>query len=240
MLFKTRGIVLKVTDYSESSVVAQIFTEQFGLQAYLVNGVKKPKAKIRQQMLQPLHLLDMVVYHKQQGGLQRISELRQLPIFRSIPYDMAKSAVVQFLNEVLYKCLRHQTADEPLFSYVFSAITWLDETHEMPPHFHLHFLLRLTRFLGFYPAAAQAGQYYFDLKDGVFCTHAPGHSLVLMEPHTGQWSSILQCSIEALAQLRMNLADRRYLLSKIIDFYRLHIDGIGEIQSHLILEEVLS
>ncbi len=240
MLYKTRGIVLKVTDYSESSVVAQVFTEQFGIQAYLVNGVKKPRAKIHMHMLQPLHLLDMVVYHKQQSGLQRISELRQLPLFRSIPYDIAKSTVVQFLNEVLYKCLRHQSSDEPLFSYIFNAMIWLDETQEMPPSFHLHFLLRLTRFLGFYPAAPQPGQHFFDLKDGVFCPHAPGHSLVLMEPHSSQWSSIIQCPLENLAQLRMSLPDRRYLLTKVIDFYRLHIDSIGEIKSHLILEEVLS
>jgi len=69
MLHKTRGIVFKTTDYSESSVIVQVFTEKFGLQAYLINGVKKPRAKISRNMLQPLHLLEMVVYHKPNGNL---------------------------------------------------------------------------------------------------------------------------------------------------------------------------
>ena len=69
MLHKIRGIVIKTTDYSESSVVAQIFTEDFGVQSYLINGVKRPKGKIRLSMLQPLHLLDMVVYFKPNAGI---------------------------------------------------------------------------------------------------------------------------------------------------------------------------
>ncbi|RZK72244.1 MAG: DNA repair protein RecO, partial [Pedobacter sp.] len=103
MLHKTRGIILKTTLYSESSVVVQIFTEKFGIQSYMINGVKKPRAKISMNMLQPLHLVDMVVYHKHNTSIQRVSELRPSPVYSSIPYNIVKSTVTQFLNEVLYK-----------------------------------------------------------------------------------------------------------------------------------------
>src|SRR5690606_29057900 len=93
MLHKTRGIVLKATNYSESSVVAQVFTEKFGLQSYMVNGARKPKAKIGTTLLQPLHLLDMVVYHRPNASLQRISEARQKPAFQTIPYDIGKREI---------------------------------------------------------------------------------------------------------------------------------------------------
>src|SRR5690349_12859257 len=108
MLHKTRGIVFKTTNYSESSVVVQVFTEKFGLQSYLINGVKKPKAKIKMNILQPLHLLEMVVYHKPSGNIQRAAEVRQQPVFLTIPYDIVKSSLVMFLNEVLYKAIRQQ------------------------------------------------------------------------------------------------------------------------------------
>ena len=118
MLHKTRGIIFKTTDYSESSVIVQIFTEKFGMQSYLINGVKKPKAKIRQSSLQPLHLVEMVVYHKPAGNVQRISELRQAPVFHTIPYDVVKSSLVMFLDEVLYKSIRQQSSDQILFEYI--------------------------------------------------------------------------------------------------------------------------
>ena len=122
MLHKTRGIVFKVTDYGESSVIVQVYTEKFGLQSYIVNGAKKPKAKIHRNMLQPLHLLDMVVYHKNTGAVQRIAELKNLPVLQSIPYDVIKSSLVMFLNEVLYKSVKQQTPDENLFQFLFHSV----------------------------------------------------------------------------------------------------------------------
>ncbi|MGN6180436.1 MAG: DNA repair protein RecO, partial [Mucilaginibacter sp.] len=106
MLHKTRAIVFKTTDYGESSVIVQLFTEKFGLQSYIINGVKKPKAKISRNMLQPLHLLEVVVYHKANTSIQRIAELKNAPMLLSIPYDVVKSCIAIFLNEVLYKAIK--------------------------------------------------------------------------------------------------------------------------------------
>ncbi|MGV3760903.1 DNA repair protein RecO [Parapedobacter sp.] len=239
MLHKTRGIVLKSTHYSESSVVVQVFTEKFGLQSYIVNGARKPKAKIGITLLQPLHLLDMVVYHRIGPSLQRISEARQRPAFQTIPYDMGKSAVALFLNEVLYKCLRHQSTDEPLFNYVFNAVSWLDNTEKMSANFHLLFLLKLSRYLGFHPAQPKPGQAFFDLKDGVFCSRPPAHPLVLEPPYTALFADLLATSFDQLETLRLSLANRRFLLGRILDFYQFHVDNLGEIKSHEVLEAVL-
>ena len=176
MLHKTRGIVLKTTLFSESSVVVQIFTEKFGIQSYLINGVKKPKAKIRMNMLQPLHLVDMIVYHKANTNIQRVSELRPSPIFRTIPYDIIKSTIIMFLNEVLYKSIRQQNTDERLFDFIFNGICWFDESETMNVNFHLAFLLKLTRFLGFAPSTqTRSDQSYFDLQEGDFTASMPTH-----------------------------------------------------------------
>src|SRR5690606_4021138 len=191
MLHNTRGIVLKTTNYSESSVVVQIFTEKFGLQSYMAQGARKPKSKIRSVLFQPLHLLDMVVYHRENASLQRIAEARKMPAFQRIPYDISKSTMVLFLNEMLYKSLRQQSPDEPLFNFVFNAVSWLDTLEKTPPNFHLFFLLKLSRYLGFCPAAPKIGQIFFDLKDGVFCDRLPAHAWVLHDPHTTQFANLL-------------------------------------------------
>ena len=241
MLHKTRGIVFKTTSYSESSVVVQVFTEKFGLQSYLINGVKKPKAKIKMNILQPLHLLEMVVYYKASGNIQRVAELRQQPVFLSIPYDIVKSSLVMFLNEVLYKSIKQQTADEVLFEFLFHAIEILDRMEAGVVNFHLYFLLRLSRFLGFYPdmTGAATGS-YFDLTNGVFTQHIPPHSALIEEPYTQIWVKLLQSNFDNLHLLHVSAAERRVILAKILEYYRLHIEGLGPIKSHLVLEEVLS
>jgi DNA repair protein RecO (recombination protein O) len=241
MLHKTRGIVFKTTSYSESSVVVQVFTEKFGLQSYLINGVKKPKAKIRMNILQPLHLLDMVVYYKSSGNIQRVAELRQQPVFLSIPYDIVKSSLVMFLNEVLYKSIKQQTADEVLFEFLFHAIEILDRMEAGAVNFHLYFLLRLSRFLGFYPDMTKAATgSYFDLTNGVFTQNIPPHSALIEEPYTQIWAKLLQSNFDNLYLLHISALERRVILAKILEYYRLHIEGLGPIKSHLVLEEVLS
>lgn len=240
MLHKTRGIVFKTTSYGESSIIVQVFTEKFGLQSYIINGAKKPRAKIPANMLQPLHLLDMVVYHKNTGNVQRIKELKNSPVLQSIPYDVIKSSLAIFLNEVLYKAVKAQSEDESLFDFVFSAIEWLDHQTEGLANFHLLFLIQLTRYLGFYPDRTLEGQAdYFDLRNGVFCRYKPDSVNYLSPPHTQNFVTLLRCGFENSAQVQLNNDERRYLLQKLLEYYALHIESFGTIRSHEVLEEVL-
>lgn len=237
MLQKVRGIVLKTTDYSDTSVVAQILTDKFGTQAYLINGVKKPKAKVKMNMLQPLHLLDMVVYHRLNDNLQRVSELRPSPVFRTIPYDLLKTTVIIFLNEVLYKSIRQQTPDENLFDFVFNAISWFDESDQAGSNFHLSFLLKLTRFLGFSPNERKfKDEIYFDLQEGKFHSRTPVHSNYISGENAAAFILLYKTPIERSSEIVLTNIDRRFLLDKILVFYRLHTASFGEIKSHKILE----
>ncbi|WEK19752.1 MAG: DNA repair protein RecO [Candidatus Pedobacter colombiensis] len=241
MLHKTRGIVLKTTLYSESSVIVQIFTEKFGIQSYMINGVKKPRAKISMNMLQPLHLVDMVVYHKVNTSIQRVSELRPSPVFRSIPYDIIKSTIVLFLNEVLYKSIRQQTTDEYLFDFIFSAVSWFDEAEEMNVNFHLAFLLKLSRFLGFAPSTeTKSDQSYFDLQEGEFRSSIPVHPNFLHKSEASLFISLFSLPFEKINEINIENQTRRLILDKILVYYTLHTASFGDIRSHQVLEDVLS
>ncbi len=241
MLHKTKGIVLKVTDYDESSVIVKIYTQKFGLQSYLINGVKKPKAKIRMNMLQPLHLLDMVVYQKPNRGVQRISDARNNPVFKTIPYEIAKSSLAIFINEVLYKCFKQQTDEPVLFDFIYNNIIFLDTKAEGIANFHLIFLIKLTRFLGFYPDMSMADtSKAFDLINGVFLNNHPPHAYFVNEDNLQNWLKIIRSTLSDLDDLKINAKTRKYLLEKILDYYYLHIDGFGKLKSVQILEEVLN
>ncbi len=241
MIHKIRGIVLKTTAYSESSVIVQIFTDKFGLQSFMIQGVKKPKAKIGMNLLQPLHLLDIVTNFKQSASIQRLTEARPGPAFSSIPYHIIKSTMAMFLNEVLYKSIRQQGADERLFEFLHNAISWLDETEQINPNFHLSFLLKITRYLGFAPNIAnRTDQIYFDLQEGEFTSLTPIHLNFLDKPEAVNFIKLYETSFENLDHLNINTLQRRTLLEKILLYYKLHTASFGEVQSHHILEEVLS
>ncbi|WP_398454838.1 DNA repair protein RecO [Sphingobacterium thalpophilum] len=238
MLSKTRGIVLKTTNYSESSLVAQIYTEAFGTQSYLITGARKPKAKIKANILQPLHLLEIVATHKDNGSLQRIAEAQQTPSLREIPYDIIKSSLALFLNEILYKILKEQESDPYLFEFIHQSIRWLDETHLNLANFHLVFLIKLTRFLGFYPITSKQALPYFNLHEATFSNNLPEHPQVLQEPHTSIFRKLIESEYSNCDRIKMSAADRQFLLEKLLDFYRLHRTDFREMKSLYILEEI--
>ena len=73
MITKTRGVVLNYIKYGDTSIICKIYTEQFGLQSYIINGIRNSKSK-NIGLFQPLNILDLVVYYKKTSGLQRIKE----------------------------------------------------------------------------------------------------------------------------------------------------------------------
>src|SRR6266581_1556883 len=106
MLHKTRGIVFRFTKYGETSIIVNVFTELFGLQGYIVNGVRSKTNRSTIALYQPLTLLDMVVYHRANANLNRLKEVKCLHPFQSLSMDMKKSAISIFINEVLNKTVK--------------------------------------------------------------------------------------------------------------------------------------
>src|ERR1700742_2343447 len=102
-LHKTRGIVLKTVKYGETSLIVTLYTELFGLQSYLVNGVRTSSRKGhgKANLFQPAAILDLVVYHNELKNLQRIREFKWGVIYRNIFFDVLRNAVGLFMVELL-------------------------------------------------------------------------------------------------------------------------------------------
>ena len=73
----TPALVLHTTSYSESSVIAKIFTRQLGVRSYIIKGVRKSGSKTKQNLLQPLSHLDLVVYNNPKTQINYIKEMGQ-------------------------------------------------------------------------------------------------------------------------------------------------------------------
>lgn len=130
MLHKTRAIVFKVTKYSESSVIIKAYTELFGLQSYIINGVRSAKGKSKAALYQHGNLLEMVVYHKQEAGLLRISECGFAHVYENLPFNIVKSSLLIFYLEILNKIVKEQETNDPLFDFLFEIFIELDQTEK--------------------------------------------------------------------------------------------------------------
>jgi DNA repair protein RecO (recombination protein O) len=241
MLYHTRGIVFHQVRYSETSLIVKIYTELFGLQSYMIRGIRSKKSSVKPAQLQHLSLLDMVVYHKEKKDIQNIKELKTAFNFKSIPSDIRKSSLILFLNEILYNVIREQEANPVLFNFVFDSICMLDEKESGIPAFHLHFLVQLTKFLGFFPRNNYSEQNpVFDLEEGLFTNRALHPLLFMEEPLSRYFSQLATLSFDDPGAFQLTAMHRNELLEYILRYYNTHLPGMRQINSHLVLQTVLN
>lgn len=238
MLIKTRGIVLRTVKYSESSIIADVYTEARGLQTYIVSGVRSAKSKTGPALLQVMSLLDMVAYHRDDRKMHRVKEIRPAQVYQRLPFDIRRSAMGLFMVEIARKTIREAEENVLLFEFLYQTFLFLDETEAHIANIHLHFLLELSGFLGFLPGGDYAQKTpFFDLQEGVFCARA-AHAHCMDEELSEIMYRLLSCDLAHCHEVAVTAAQRRRLLDLLIDFYRLQIEHLPQILSHQILHEI--
>lgn len=229
MLQKTRGIALSYIRYRETSIISRVYTEEFGLQSYIVNGVRSAKSKSnRIALFQPLTLLDMVVYYKDDRDLHRLSEVKTSHPFQSLPFEVTKSTIALFVTEMLNKVLKEEAGSPTLFQFLVNAVLFLEEARTNYENFHLSFLLKLSFFLGFGPESAR--EFENQLRE---------HSVPFLpdDAMDKALNSILRQPIGT--PIELSRSARNELLDALVAYYQVHIDSLGEVKSLPVLREVL-
>ncbi|MET0635920.1 MAG: DNA repair protein RecO [Chitinophagaceae bacterium] len=244
-LHHTRGIVLRTVKYGETSIIVSIFTELFGIQSYLVNGVRTStkKGSGKANLFQPVALLDLIVYHNEQRQLNRIKEFRWGHLYRTIFSDIRKNAVAVFMIELLTKCLKQPEPNPDLYNFVEDCFQHLDQAEDsVMANFPLFFALHLPVFFGFRIADNYSSQNnILDLQEGEFVPQHPTHIYFLEEKESIATSSLLKVmQPEELKDIKLNHEFRRSLLQSFERYYALHIPDFGVMRTLPVLKEILS
>lgn len=245
MVHKTKGIVLRTVKYGETSVIVTMFTEGFGLQSYMVNGVRMASKKggVKANHFQPAALLDMEAYHNQFNNLQRIREYQWAHLYEHIFFDVRKHSVALFMIELLNKCLKEPEQNAELFYFIEDAFLHLDKANNaVTANFSLFFCLHLAVFFGFriHDDYSEA-QAYLDLQEGTFVTTPPGHHYYLEGKAAAVSAHILRAQQPAeLEDLQLTGEFRRTLLTAYENYYAFHIPDFGSLKTLPILREILS
>ena len=239
MQTKTEAIVLHAIKYGETRMIVDVFSRSQGRLSLIVGIPKSPRARVRKQLFQPLTLLEAEIDVRQKAQLQKLKDVRLAVPFVSIPFNPHKLAITLFVSEFLYHALHSEQHNEPLFDYICSSVEWLDGQTANFANFHLVFLMRLSRFLGFYPNLDDynAGD-YFDLRENTFCALPPKHHDFLKPEEAGKMQLMMRMDYATMRLYRLSHFDRDRLLEVAITYYRLHLPSFPELKSLAVLREL--
>lgn len=241
MISKTRGVILKTLKYGESSLILDIYTEDFGLRSYIISGVRNKKKGNKAGLLQTMALVSLVAYHKSSNSLNRIKEIKADKMYQSLPFDITKSSIGLFITEVTRRTITQDEQSESLFNLLYSSYTYLDKSEGSITLFPILFLIKLSKELGFSPADNYSEErQVFDIQQGEFISDTR-QSDYRLEPKTSQYLySLLFEEYGISNQFKISKQIRLDLIHHLVNFYRIHIDNFGQIKSLDVLKEVFS
>lgn len=243
MIHKTRGIVLRNIKYGETSLVVTIFTELFGIQTYMVNGVRSSKKSAsKANLFQPTAILDLVVYHSDNKPMQRIKEFSWGILYTSLLSHVIKNSIASFMTELLQKCLKQPEPNPDLFNFCEASFLELDRADDrVAANFALFFTLHLAHFFGFRMTDNfSSDNQVLDLLEGNFIDHQPVHPHFIEGKNaelTAQLLKVMQP--QELHEFKLNHEIRRELLLRYLEYYALHIPDFGQMKTLMVLHEVL-
>jgi len=239
MITKTKGVLLHQLKYSETSLILKVYTEEHGLQSFILRSARSKKGKNKSSFLQPLSLVEIVAHGKESTALKQISNINLCQPYQTIPFDVIKQSIVLFLNEVLYKSIQEHADDKALFYFIYEGLLSLDQTDKVE-NFHLLFLVHLLFYLGVLPENNyDSNCCFFHLTEGKFVETQTDKALCLDQEVSKVFSTLLGMKFVDFQMIKINNEQRRKMIKNLITYYQIHISGVKNINSHLVLETVL-
>lgn len=242
MLKKVEGIVLRAIKYSETSLICGVYTQELGFRTYIINGVRKKNSKISPALLQPMSLVELVIYHQEDKDINRIQEIKPSYVYQHVPFDVAKGAVGLFMTEVAQKTLREPEANPVLFDFLKFCYIQLDQTTEKIAHFPISFLVHFSLHLGLMPRLNNLSEgCVFDYSEGRVLAKAPRLNFHYFSPqNTILLTLISTTTLENCLLLDLNAEERRSFLSDMLKYYQYHVGNFGELNSVVVLHSVFN
>jgi len=243
-LHNTRGIVLRTVKYGDTSVIATVYTELFGVQSYLVKGVRQSskKSQGKASYFQPSAILDMTVYHNEQKQLQFVKDYSWAYLYETVLFDVVKNTVAMFVVELLQHSLKEPEANPELFFLIEDTLKQLDRgSATLTANLPLYFTLHLAGELGFELQGVYSKEApVLDLAEGRFTNELPNHPHYILGELAALTSDIANINFyNDLENIKLNKLVRRQLSDAYLQFLSLHISDFGELKSLAILQEIL-
>ena len=237
MLVKTKAIVISSLKFQEKSLIVKCFTLSHGLKSYFVrDAFSSRKSNQKIAYFQPLTILEIEAVHKNKGTLENFKEIKISSPFHSIYSDIYKSTIVMFISEMLHYSIHEEETNEHLFTFLETALLWLDN-HDEITNFHLILLLETTKYLGFYPDISDIDMPFFEMNEGIFTPFNAISSLT--EHESNLFKKLIDLKFDN-NQKTFHVIERQIVLRILIDYYSFHLDGFKKPKSLDVLREVFS
>lgn len=244
MTHKTRAIILHTVNYGNTSLVVTAYTELFGLQSYMVKGLRsagKPSSKLA--FFQPGAFLQLEVYHNTLKQLQFIKETDWDHINQATRSDVVRNLCAAWCLRQIIQCIKEPETNTELFEFLhYSLLSINEQPLRIVANIPGWFTLQICKYLGlqlqgsFTPATP-----VLDLQEGSFVSAGSKEGIWLVQEKEAElisaWSRLSDCYL--LGSYSLNRQMRNQLLSHLQQYFLLHVPGYKADNLLNLLQDIL-
>jgi len=243
VITKTDVIVIRSTEYSESSLISTVLSQEHGKISLMVRGARKPRSRFS-GMIQPGNLLDVVYYYKPTRSVQTLTEASYRVRMDLLNRDIEKMALSMCALELIGQLLHEGEVNHPVFEFAQRFLIWLDRSEGATPATFPYLQIRLASLIGLElrlegvePGDAEG---YLNIEAGIVSQSprtpdavrlTPNQLAFLVNSSRSRKVSILQGTLEQ--------TELRSLIVQLDRYFYYHLDGLRPRRSDSIFDQIL-
>lgn len=238
MRVSEKALILQSIKHGDKKYILKLFSRQHGMLTAAVNVGQSKMAKIRSSSVMPLNFIEAELIFKENKEIHLLTELSVYKTQSNIHQHMSKLSIAQFMHEVMIKTLKDQHGHSDLYLFIEDCFDFLNGANEGYSNLHLHFLLELSKHLGFEPQNNfSSTNLYFDVREGRFTETAMVWPFGLDKEESAVFSEVLKCNLLAA---RFSREEKHLVLDVFLNYFAFHIPGFGILKSPEVLKEVFN
>jgi len=148
LLVKTEAVLLKGTNYRETSKIITVYTRSHGKIRGIAKGVRSTKTKWG-GALQSMAFLNLFFYFKENKDLYLVSNAEHIRSFHSIYSDYDKMQVGYGIIELVNRTTADRQQNTEIFELIINSLELLENASKNYVNVLIYFEFKLCSLLGF-------------------------------------------------------------------------------------------
>lgn len=238
---KNEALVLRKTNFSDSSLIVQLYTKEHGKISAMIKGARSSKSRIGSKV-DILNWLEIVFYHKEQKDLQLVTQANIISHFPNIKSDLEKLKYASAVAELILKLVPEKDANEKIFRGVTKILTLIDREDSQPILNFTQFFIFFIKEIGFelsFTNCSSCGneiknsdQNAFSYTDGIVCGNCNKDKLTTFDFSTELFELFLCLTSKnkKLSYKKRDLENIIFILEKYIIYHNSDFKGLKTLQ----------
>lgn len=229
-----RAILLKRTNYGDSSVIINCLTEENGLQSFIFKEAKKKNASV----LMPLRVVEINYYQREESNLPSTFDVHSALSLVSLYSHPIKTSILYFISEFLMQILKKtQHSDLGYYQELIDELKWLDASDELA-NYPIFWMITWIRKLGIQPIQSEG--IFFNIETAQFLNHQPLTAFYYEGDTIKKLADLFQQDKLHILSYNLTKREREFLLEVLLAYFKFHIPEFRELTSIEVLKTILS